>query len=131
MVKKQRGFSKGGTFLVGFLVGMLVSVLIVVGLAGYFIRHPQKIIEKAVDVGMSRVVEQAVQSIPKDYMARRQKDISESVRQLTQAFSEDRISSADIQKLSKKVLTAVADRKVTPEEIDELIGLIDQFTRRR
>jgi len=127
--REQNSFSKGRTFLIGFLVGLLVSAFIVIGLAGYIIRYPQKVFVKAVDLGMNRVVEKTVQSIPKDYISERQEDIAASAQRFTRAFSKNRISPADMRFLSSKFFTVVADQKITSDEIDEFLRLIDRFSQ--
>ena len=126
--RKQRGLSRGGTFLVGFFVGVLCSAFVVVGLAGYFIRYPQKIIVKAVDLGMNRVVEKTVQSIPRDFVSERQEEITASAQQFAQAFTQNRISQADMNVIAKKFFSVIADQKITPEEIDEILQLVNRYS---
>jgi hypothetical protein len=126
--KKRRSFSRGGTFLVGFFVGVLCSAFVVVGLAGYFIRYPQKIIVKAVDLGMNRVVEKTVQSIPRDFVSERQEEITASAQQFAQAFTQNRISQADMNVIAKKFFSVIADQKITPEEIDEILQLVNRYS---
>lgn len=126
--RKQRGFSRGGTFFVGFFVGVLFSAFVVVGLAGYFIRYPQKIIVKAVDLGMNRVVEKTVESIPRDFVSERQEEITESAQRFAQAFTQNRISQADMNVLARKFFSVIADQKITPEEIDEILRLVNRYS---
>ena len=126
--ERQNYFSRGRVFLTGFLVGIGFMVLVFIGLAGYAIRYPQKVLVKAFDAGMSRVVGQVEESIPREVIAMRKNDIAESVYRIAQAYSENRISSADIQMLSKNALAAAADKKVTREEIDELLRLVQRMT---
>lgn len=121
--RKQRGFSKSGTLLVGFLLGFFVSVLVFLGLAGYFVRHPQRMLVKAVDLGMGRVVEQTVESVPKDYVVEHQDEIVEEVHRLFQAYSQGRISSDDIRAFTKAIVDAIADKELDPSEIDGLLML--------
>lgn len=126
--RNQRGFSKGGSFFIGFFVGILVSALVVVGLAGYFIKHPKTLIEKAADVAVDRVVERAVQSVPKDFIAKRQEAIANSAHRLAQAYSQNRITPAEMNLLVKKMFAAVADQKITPAEIDEILQLANRYS---
>jgi hypothetical protein len=126
--EKQHHFSRGRVFFSGFLAGIAAMVLIFIGLAGYAIRYPQKVMVKAFDAGVSRVVDRMVESIPRDVIAVRQSDIVDAVTRITQAYSENCISSADIRMLSKNALNAAADKKVTREEMDELFRLVQRMT---
>ena len=126
--RERRGSPRVGIFFIGFFVGILVSALVVVGLAGYLIRHPKTLIEKAADVAVDRIVERAVQSVPKDFIAKRQEAIANSAHRLAQAYSENRITPAEMNLLAKKMFAAVADQKITPGEIDEILQFINRFS---
>ncbi len=123
---QKRSF-KTGVFLSGFLTGIVVTALIVVLLAGYFVRHPQKVMVKVVDMGMSRVVEKTVQTIPRDHIGQRQDEITESAERFAKAFSENRVSTEEINSLASAVFTIMADQQITSLEIDHLLDLINQY----
>jgi hypothetical protein len=123
----HRRSSKAGTFFIGFLVGILVSAAIVLVLAGYFIKHPKSIIDKAADVAVERVVEKTVQSVPKDYIGRQQEEIANTARRFADAFSQNRITPAQMNMLAKKMLAVIADQKITQNEIDEILRLMNRY----
>ena len=84
----------------------------------------QKLMKGVVDYGVSRVVERTIQSIPRAFVAERQDEIALTVRRLTTAYEENRLSSPDIRAMTKKVGEIVADQEVTPAEIDDFIRYV-------
>ena len=126
--KRQRGFSRAGTFFTGFLVGILVSALVLVGLASYLIKHPKTLIEKAADVVVDRVVERAVQSVPRDFVGLRQEAIANSAQRLAQAYYQNRLTPEELNELAKKAFRVLADQQITPEEIDEVLQLANRLS---
>ena len=87
----------------------------------------EPVIIKAVDLGATRIIEKTVETIPKEYVVVRQDDINQSVMKVTQAYSEGRLTSTDIQDMGREVFQLVADQEITSEEIDRMIKLIDRI----
>ena len=85
MAKNNFGFSKAKIFTAGFVTGVLISMLAAAGFVQYILRHPKKVLVKAVDMGMDRVVQKTVQSIPRNYIGQRQDDIARSAQHLASA----------------------------------------------
>lgn len=129
MQKKRGTFSKSGTFFIGFFLGILVSAFSAIGLARYVMLHPQQMMVKAMDMGMGQVVEKTAESVPKDYIGQRQNDIAKSAQDLADAFSQDKLTPAEMNLLAQKMLVAVADQQLTTAEIDELIRFANQLSR--
>jgi hypothetical protein len=127
--------SKGGIFFIGFLVGVLATTLVILALFGYLIKNPRTVMVRAANLGMTKVVkksvEKTVSSIPREYVAVRQETINRSVQGLTQAFSENRLSSADVQVLAGEFFRVMADQKITSREIDRLLKMIDQYSMKK
>lgn len=122
----ERQFSKARVFITGFIAGVAVAGLMGVGMVRYLIQHPQKLIVKAIDMGMDRVVERTVQTISKDYIGQRQVEISASAEKFAQAFSQNRISSEEINLLARTFFQIIADQQITPVEIDWFLDLVNQ-----
>lgn len=116
-------------FFLGFFVGILVSAAAAVGLAGYLIRHPQTVMVKAADVAVKHVVEKAVESVPRDYIGQRQDDIAASAHRFSQAFSQNRVTSAEMNTLARQMVAVIADQQITETEIDNLLRLMDSYAR--
>lgn len=112
----------------GFFVGVLVSAAVAVGLAGYLIRHPQAVIEKAADIAVDRVVERTVQTVPKAYIGQNQEVIASSARRFADAFSQNRITPTEMNLLAKKMLATIADQKITQAEIDDILQLMNRYS---
>ena len=123
----HRRSSKAGTFFIGFFVGMLASAIVVIVLAGYFLKHPRIIIDKAADLAVERVVEKTVETVPKDYIGRQQEEIADSARRFADAFSQNRITPAQMNILAKKILAVIADQNITQTEIDEILRMMNKY----
>jgi hypothetical protein len=127
--RRRKKSSGAGIFILGFLSGILVSGIIIISVAGYFLRNPQRMLSKAVDIGLNRVVEQTIQSIPKEYVARKQQELVDTAARFAEAFSQNRISNAEVDRLSQMVIQTVIDRQVTAEEIDELLEAVNRIVQ--
>ena len=90
--KEKKRFSRGGMFAIGFLLGILLTLLILAGITGYAMKHPQQVLVKVADYGIRQTVQKTAQSMPRDYIGKRQEDIARSAQRFAQAFSENRIA---------------------------------------
>lgn len=131
------GGSKFGIFMFGFLFGIIVSGIGAVLVARYMMQHPQEVMAKVQDLGMDQVVERAVEksvektvaAIPQDLVAVRQDDINRTVQNITQAYSENRITPTDMQLIAGKFFGMMADQKLTPQEMDEMLNFMNKIAR--
>lgn len=126
-ITNEKGFSRAGSFFIGFFLGMLVCVIIVIAALKYVISNPQPVIIKAVDLGATRLIEKTVETIPKEYVVVHQNDINQSVMKVTQAYAEGRLTSSDIQSMGREVFQLIADQEITSDEIDRMIRLINRI----
>lgn len=132
--KKKTSF---GAFFAGFFMALFLVAIAGYIMVNYALKHPQKIAERAARMGLVKVAEKAVvqtvtktvNAIPRDQVALRQARISRSVQNLTQSFSENRLSMEDLQMLGDQAFRAAADQQVTPQEIDMLLDMADQISR--
>ena len=125
----QKQSSRTGPFFTGFFLGALVTVLVFVGLAGYVIRNPKVVMNKAVDMGLNRVVNKTIQSAPQEYIGQRQDDIASTAQKLAQAYSQDRISPAEMDGLARKIFAAMGDQQITQTEIDDLLQTMNRLAQ--
>ena len=125
----QKQSSRTGAFFIGFFLGALVTVLVLVGLAGYVIRHPKVMMDKAMDIGLTSVVNKTIQSAPQEYIGQRQDDIANTAQKLAQAYSRNRISSAEMDGLARKIFAVMADQKITQTEIDDLLKTMNRLAQ--
>ena len=123
---QQKTRSKSGIFFSGLLVGILVSAVAAVAVAAYAIRHPQRVMRKGAEVVVRQVVQQTMQSLPREVIEQRQDAISESARRFIEAFSANRISDEEMQTLALTGLDMMDDRQITADEIDRFLKLMNQ-----
>jgi hypothetical protein len=127
--REKKGFSRGGMFAIGFLLGILLTLLILAGITGYFMKHPQQVLVKVADYGIQQTVKKTAGSMPRDYIGARQDDIAKSAQQFAQAFSENKITQHEMGLIGRQFFLVMADQKITPDEIDRLLRMIDQYAR--
>jgi len=131
------GASKFGAFVGGVFFGILIAAVAMLLFMRYFIRNPQTVLSRAENLGVQKVVEKAVEksvqktvaSIPQDVVAVRQDDINRTVQNLTEAYSENRITPTDMQLIAGKFFGMMADQKITPEEMDEMLRFMNRMTQ--
>ncbi|MBN1780872.1 hypothetical protein JW948_07095 [bacterium] len=136
-MERHSSGSKAGAFILGFLFGIVLSVIVALVMIRSVVENPQKVISKAQDLGMGRVVEKAVEksvqktvsSIPQEVVAVRQDDINRTVQNLTEAYAENRITPTDMQLIAGRFFGMMADQKITPQEMDDMLRFINQMAR--
>jgi hypothetical protein len=114
-------FSKTGMFFVGFFTGILLLALAGIFAAGYTLRHPQAVMAKVGYPQMGKMIEKTVSTAPKEYIGRKGDDIAVTAQAFARAYSENRISSDDVQLLGARIFAVMADQQITPAEIDEIL----------
>ena len=125
-----RRFSKAGMFFMGFFSGLLVAAALLVVSAGYVFKHPQIVLTKAGDFGVGRVFEKTMESAPKEYIGKKQDEIAVTAQQFAKAFSENRISPADMQLITARLVSVMADQQITQDEVDETLRMMNRFAAR-
>ncbi|HEX9934864.1 MAG TPA: hypothetical protein VGB38_06670 [bacterium] len=125
-----RRFSKAGMFFIGFFSGLLAAAVLLVVSAGYVFKHPQIVLTKAGDFGIRRVFEKTVESAPREYIGQKQDEIAVTAQKFAKAFSESRISPADMQLITVRLVSVMADQKITPDEVDETLRMMNRFATR-
>jgi hypothetical protein len=122
--------SKGWTrFFAGLFTGIALTIAALVLGGIYFMRNPE-LITKQIHQRGSRVISHTMQSLPKEYLADKQDEVIELVNAFVRAYSEDRITFADMDRISQKAFTAAADSRITPREADEFMVLVREIVNR-
>ena len=124
--RNERKSSKRGIFFAGVITGLCAAALFVIIGVFYILKNPQKVMDKAFDMGVRQAVVQTMRSVPRDYIAQRKDDMVESVNRFLQAYSQGLLSPQELQGLTQKAFAATADQKITPEEIDEILKTMNQ-----
>ena len=131
------GKSTVGSFFSGLFFGIFICLIAIVALGFYAFNNPDKFLNKALAMGGGQLIEtkvtetvnKTVESIPRDFVALKQKDINRSFNKLTTAYSEGNLSSTDMQMIAGQMYQMMADQKVTPKEIEKLLKFIDTLAR--
>ena len=116
--KRKSCFGAGAA---GFFIGVLCTAGVLYAFVRYTLSHPQKIVKHAGTVAVNRVVVKTVESAPRDYIGKNQADIARSVQGFADAFSKNRISQTDMQRLAGKMFAMVADQRITEKEMADML----------
>lgn len=127
--RKARTVSRGKWFLFGLFAGLILTVLSAFGLAAYAVKHPDIILDRLAERSVGNVLTTTLQSIPRETIRERQDEIVRVVGALSDAYAEDRLSSEALRDIGSRVFGVAADRKVTSEEIDELLRFLQPYTK--
>jgi hypothetical protein len=114
-------FSKAGMFFVGFFSGVLVVAVAGILAARYVMAHPQAIVARVGYPQVGKIIEKTVATAPREYIGQKGDDIAVTAQAFARAYSENRISSDDVQLLGARVFSIMADQRITPDEIDEIL----------
>ncbi len=123
----QQPVSMAKPFWLGFLCGALLLCLLLTGAVLYLLRHPDAVYHKALTLGADRIFTGAVKSLPKEYVAANREKIMLRIDRLMEAFSQERIAETDIRQIGSTLLGMMADRDLTPGEMDALLTRIDEI----
>lgn len=127
--RQVKKVSRGKWFLLGALTGLIGAVLLALAAGLYAVKNPGIILNGVAGRSVEKVVSATLQSIPRETIKENHEEIVEAVRQLSYAYAEDRLPSDTFRDLSSKTFAIVADRQVTPKEIDDLIRSIKRYTK--
>jgi hypothetical protein len=127
--REKKRFSRGGMLAIGFLLGILFTLLVLAGVTSIIMKHPQQVLVKVADYGVRQTIQKTTQSMPRDYIGQRQNDIAKSAQEFAKAFSENRITQQEMGLIGRQFFVVMADQKITPDEIDHLLRMIDQYCR--
>jgi hypothetical protein len=121
------GFSKGGSFFVGFLLGLLAAALAGFLSARYILRHPQQVMARVAMPRVNQMVQRTMSSAPREYIGEKQDDIGTTAHALARAYSEGRVTPEDMQAIGGRLFAMMADQQITPKEIDEVLRMIHKY----
>jgi|GEM_PF-1144943 len=134
---QERQSSGFGKFWAGLAAGILISIAAGLIVLLSVMKNPRMLLKAAQKFGLEQAVEntairaasQTLQTIPKEYVALRQEVIGTTVRKLTDAYSDNKLSDQDISRLTGSFYESIADQDVSPEEIDRFLKLVDEVAR--
>lgn len=134
---EERQSSGFGKFWAGLATGILISVAAGLIVLLGAMKNPRILLKGAQRFGLEQAVEktairaasQTLQTIPKEYVALRQEVIGTTVRKLTDAYSNNKLSDNDISKITGRFYESIADQNVSPEEIDQILKMVDEVAR--
>ena len=120
-------FSKSGMFFVGFFCGILLAAAAGLMGAKYLINNPQVVLGRVASAGMGKLIQKTAASAPREYIGRKQDEIAVTAQAFAKAYSEQKITPEDVQAIGVKVMSVLADQKISQQEIDEVLRLMQRY----
>ena len=120
-------FSKSGMFFIGFFAGILVVAAAAIVLANYVLKNPQLVMGKVATVSMGKLIQKTAATAPREYIGQKQDEIAVTAQAFAKAYSEQKVTPEDVQAIGVKVLSVLADQKITQQEIDEVLRMMQRY----
>jgi len=131
VMERRREKSRVGAVVAGFFIGVLFTVLVMFLFIRYALAHPKTIMVHAGRIGVQQMAARTVESMPKDYLGKKQKEIAASVQNFADALSKNKISETDMRRLAGKMFAIVADQNITDAEMDDMIRSLNALSGKR
>jgi hypothetical protein len=120
-------FSKAGMFFVGLFCGILLAAAAGLMGAKYLINNPQIVIGRVALAGMGKLIQKTAASAPREYIGRKQDEIAVTAQAFAKAYSEQKVTPEDVQAIGVKVMSVLADQKISQQEIDEVLRMMQRY----
>jgi len=108
----------------GILLGVGTIWLIAIMAVVIVVINKETFLNGAVNFVLGNVMEDVFQSFPDGYWTRNSKRIVPILDQFTNAASEHKISNSEYKKISRAVMYALKDRRLTYQEIENILKLL-------
>lgn len=125
-----RSRGRAGMFFSGFFTGLLFAAVICLAAVLYVVNNPPAVMLKVGKAGVSRVVKQVSRTIPKEYMATHQDEITDVLSRFVRAYAAGLITPDDMDALTQKGFEFSADQTITEAEMDTMLQLIRKYADR-
>ena len=131
MEQRRREKSRAGSVIVGFFIGVLFTVFVMFLFIRYAMAHPKTVLVHAGRIGVQQIAARTVESVPKEYLGRKQDEIAASVQNFADALSKNKISQEQMRMLASKVFTIVADQNISDREMDDLLRTVNRLSGKK
>lgn len=111
----------GSHFFAGVFTGLLLSAVLAAAGGYYLYKNPQRVTQVVVKEA-NHAVRRTMESMPKDYLAQREAEISALFSHFVRAYSMGKITAEGMDAMTQSAFQAASDQVVTPAEIDELLA---------
>ena len=113
----------------GFLGGLLACFLIVILTGAFVWKNPEMIAEKALDYVVSNYLQDLFKGFPSAYVSKRRNEIFIILDDFTNAAAANKISGRHFKRIGRSLLSALGDKKITWEELDNLLEQMKKAAR--
>lgn len=118
--------AKKGAFFKGLVVGILLMVSTFSGVAWYLWSHRMQYAATASQYVASDFLWNIFRYFPDGYVTNNREKFVDTLDRFTNAASFGKITKDDFQALSAKVMAGIEDRKLTYQEIDDILLLMSE-----
>ena len=88
-----------------------------------------KIVEKALYFAASNLLEEVFSSFPDAYLSNNRERVIKTLDDFTNASSANKISKEEFREIGSKTVRAIADRRLTYQEITEILDKMDEILK--
>jgi hypothetical protein len=120
-------FSKSGMFFIGLFCGILLAAAAGLMGAKYLINNPQIVMTKVASAGIGKMIQRTAESAPREYIGQKQDEIAVTAQAFAKAYSEQKVTPEDIQAIGIKVMSVLADQKISQNEIDDVLRMMQRY----
>ena len=82
---------------------------------------------KVASVSVGKLIQKTAESAPREYIGSKQDEIAVTAQAFAKAYSEQKVTPEDVQAIGVKVLSVLADQKITQQEIDEVFRMMQRY----
>lgn len=126
LLAAEVGAAKKSAFIKGLLVGVLLMVSTFSGIGWYLWSNRMQYAATASQYVASDFMWNIFRYFPDGYVSSNREKFVDTLDRFTNAASFGRITKDDFQALSAKVMEGIHDRKLTYQEIDDILLLMSQ-----
>ncbi len=126
LLAMEVGAAKKRAFIKGILVGVLLMVSAFSGIGWYLWSNRMQYAAAASQYVASDFMWNMFRYFPDGYVSNNREKFVDTLDRFTNAASFGKITKNDFQALSTKVMAGIQDRKLTYQEIDDILLLMSQ-----
>ncbi|MGH7491792.1 MAG: hypothetical protein ACREOO_05305 [bacterium] len=126
LLDTEVGMIKKRIFVRGILVGVLSTVLLLGAAGGYFWANRMQYAASAAEYVAGDFLWSVFRYFPDGYVSNNREKFINTLDAFTNAVSFGKITQSDFQRLSATFMASLQDRKLTYQEIDDILRLMNE-----
>jgi hypothetical protein len=126
LLATEVGMIKKRIFVRGLLAGMLAMLMILSSVGGYFWVNRMQYAASAAEYVAGDFLWSVFRYFPDGYVSNNREKFVSTLDAFTNAVSFGKITKSDFQQLSASFMASLQDRKLTYQEIDDILRIMNE-----